>query len=495
MIYSRVYQVFLFCMLFSLPLRAEVVSFHFADTIKSNGTGSINLLKAANSRRDITPSVLEAFRQDGGGNLIFAVDVNEAASGSESADSQGVAIKSARLVVTFTSEAREYTEYKTITRTIIDPIGTDARAIFSTLIGTAGTDRISSHPDSELAGSSLDATLRIPVDIDLSLATSINLHIELLETEVSLGDPEAFYDFSNGYESIALLSREDADYLDALAAGRLSAPLVMTEDASGAGYSWMYYPSSQSYYVAAYEDLFPDKGDYDFNDLVVAYQVAVGVGSNAAVDIIQGNGFLVARGGVYNHDWRLRIEMPTGTSGTATVNFFPADSETPYSGYPKTVAVVDDIDLALVQSVDDYFYDGALPYVNTLVEQQVLKGPRFEFAVNLDNPVAQNKIGLAPFDPYLYVYDTQHEIHLVDKSPVLAYSNTTIQGLSGFRDESGFPFALLLPDYWEPPLAAVDIGLAYPEFIDFVGSSGVTSTDWFMRPMSDKVKALNFRHW
>ena len=34
--------------------------------------------------------------------------------------------------------------------------------------------------------------------------------------------------------------------------------------------SWNYFPSASSYYVVGYEDLYPGKGDYDFNDLTVA---------------------------------------------------------------------------------------------------------------------------------------------------------------------------------------------------------------------------------
>ena len=63
-------------------------SVQLTDVIKSNGTGNINLFK------DLTAAELESFRADNLGRLVFAVDVNEDASGTESSTSQGIALES-----------------------------------------------------------------------------------------------------------------------------------------------------------------------------------------------------------------------------------------------------------------------------------------------------------------------------------------------------------------------------------------------------------------
>ena len=72
-----------------------VTSVQLTDVIKSQGTGNIDLFK------DVTPSELELFRVDNSGLIVLAVDINEDASGSEKASSQGVAIKTVRLTVSF----------------------------------------------------------------------------------------------------------------------------------------------------------------------------------------------------------------------------------------------------------------------------------------------------------------------------------------------------------------------------------------------------------
>ena len=73
----------------------EISSVVLTDVIKSQGTGNIDLFK------DVTAQQLEALRLDNGGALVFAVDINEDASGSEKASSQGVAIKSVTLTVDY----------------------------------------------------------------------------------------------------------------------------------------------------------------------------------------------------------------------------------------------------------------------------------------------------------------------------------------------------------------------------------------------------------
>lgn len=473
---------------------ADISSFLFEHNIKSNGSGLIDLFKPKSKDRSVTGPLLEAFRQDNLGELVFAVDVNEASSGTETADSQGIAIQSAQLSIMLPGETLIIPSFRTPTRSILQPVGSVGRYEYFTLIGTAGTNRISPNENSELTASSLDETLYFSIDRDLSTATGASLEIVLVNTDVALGDPEAFYDYSNGYEEVALLTRDDVLYLEALAPGRFLAPLVITGNQDNS-LNWTHFPSSQDYFVVAYEDLYPARGDYDFNDLVVGYQVSLGMNSQGDVVSIRGRGYLMARGAHYDHDWHLRIELPEWATGNTAITLFPADAHLPMQGYPRIGDFMGFVDLLLVEHVATVYSDGNSTYVNTFDYQAPKKGPRFEFQVSLDIPVAADQIGSSPFDPFLYVHDTGYEIHLVDRQAILPYSRNQLEALSDFRDPSGFPFALVIPDSWHPPLAAVDMGLAYPSFMEFVRSQGGGSTSWYAEPVSDKIKLLPTDVW
>ena len=84
-----------------------VTSVRLRDVI-AQGQGTINLLRASVRDRDPTPGQLEEFRTLNGGDLVFAIDINEAASGTEKSASQGVAVESAWVEVTVGGTTTRY---------------------------------------------------------------------------------------------------------------------------------------------------------------------------------------------------------------------------------------------------------------------------------------------------------------------------------------------------------------------------------------------------
>jgi LruC domain-containing protein len=487
----------LFLSLLSAPFTRgfALESVRLSDVIKSNGSGDIDPLK------DTTATNLEQLRLDNGGELVFAVDVNEAAAGSEKASCQGITVASATLQLTIDGVEYQFSDFSTRTRTLAAIQGSSNRLPYYTLIGDAGSNRISTDTTSDLV-TVFDATLRFPVDRDLSGTTRARLVVGLLDTHVALGDPEAFYDYSNGFEDVALLTAADAAYLDNLAAGRAGAPLVLPTDTyfTEGGSGRAYYPSLAGHYLAAYEDLFPQLGDYDFNDLVVAYRVYTDLDQGGSITAIGAEGYLVARGSSYSHDWHLRIGLPAAVTGSGSYSVFEPDSNSPLPGYPRALNLLGDIDIVPFEDTRSLWSDidpdtGIEHFVNTDWRRPLLKGHRFTLHVELDNPLAQSALESPPFDPYLYVRNTGYEIHSPDKAPVLAGSRNLQDGLSGFSDANGYPFAQVFPEDWLLPSEYNDLGKAYPEYLDFVFSGRNTHTDWHKRPADNWTRPVHPGRW
>ena len=481
-----------------LPLSATAVeSTRLKDVINSSGIGSIDLFRASVQARNLSPADLEAFREDNDGQLAFAVDVNEAASGLEKSSSQGIALDTARLLITIDGVTHTFDEFTTETRSLIARAGETSRSSYYTLIGDGGSGRITSSARSDINSSSFDATIRMPVNMNLANATAARLEIDLLDTNLALGDPEDFYDYSNGFEDVAIVTAGDAAYLDTLAPGREEAPLVevVNDPLAAAPSAQLYFPSQEDFYVAAYEDQFPSRGDYDFNDLVVAYRVNTGLDSNGSVTTIGGEGYLVARGGGFDHDWHLRIALPAFASGSGTLTVFAPDSLEPAPGYPRSISFNGALDMKPFENTRNLWTDGSEAFVNTLRGQEPIRGYRFEFEITLSNRLAVDQLPAAPFDPYLYVHNTGYEIHLPGKSPTLGSSRNARDGLSGFTDSSGYPFGMILPEDWLVPVEYVDFGEAYPDFVEFVTSRGSAQTDWHRRPAANATKAVTRAIW
>lgn len=480
----------------AVPAHAEVLSRRLLDVIKSNGQGSINLFKLSGSRPDLTGADLEAFRVDNNGELVFAVDVNEAANGTEKASSQGVTIKSAVLTVVIDGVTHTFSNYWTRTQTLVAERGATTRSTYFTLLGDSGSSRITSSTDSDLYNSDFDANLYFQVDIDLTQATSASMSIVLLDTDVVRGDPEAFYDFSNGFEDIAIVSRQDAELLDAIAAGAQEAPLVLlTNEVDNSVASALYYPSSTTYYISAFEDRFPNKGDYDFNDAVVAYRVWFSINTRGRVIAIHAVGYLLARGAAYDADWYLRIPVQPAVSGDAVVKFFAAADGVEVTDRTYTQSVQGDITLRALQGLKSLLVDPNREYVNTIAGSAYVSSPKFTIDITLDQEVNTNQIGQAPFDPFLHVLNTNYEIHQAGFTARLNESNNVRNGYNTFVDQDGYPFALVFPDEWAWPIEYEDLGNCYEDFLNFVLSDGATLTDWYRRPNAGRTRSAANGYW
>jgi LruC domain-containing protein len=464
----------------------ELSSVRLTDVIKSQGTGNIDLFK------DLTASQIEQLRIDNDGVLVFAVDINEAASGTEKASSQAVAIKSVRLTVGFADGSQLVYDSAddccfSETQALLAEAPDDTRNLYYTLLGESGSSRITSN---NTVQDVFDSTLKIEVADALDAATSAKLYIVLLQTNDSLGDPEAFYDFSAGFEDLALLNATDTAFIDNYAAGREEAPTVILTNPPEiidplAVANWNYFPSASSFFVVGYEDLYPQKGDYDFNDLTVAYRVQYGMNADGDVVAIQGLAYLITRGSAYSHDWRLRIGLPADASGTLSCTTYPNYRTDPTLGQPCSAAdgssIGAELDLTVFQNTRILFPDpaGSL-FVNTQRlysapwNLKFFNGPRSEFRLDLVSPVPISGILPAPFDPYLHVLDTDRIVRLMEVDPA-------------YQDSNGFPFGMLLTDSWKPPLEFTDTAVAYPLFSDFVSSEGNSSSNWYESYLPDFI--------
>lgn len=477
-----------------LSAAQELASIRLTDVIKSQGTGNIDLFK------DISASQLEQLRAANDGQLVFGVDINEAASGTEKASTQAVTVKYVVLTIGFEDGSQQVYDatsgWFTETYTLVAEAPGTTRSTYYTLLGESGSSRITSNNSIQ---DTFDSTLKIAVTDTLfsdggNNASSATLRIGLLQTNEALGDPEAFYDFSGGFEDLALLDAVDASFIDDYNAGYEEAPmLVLTnppvEIDLMAVDTWNYFPTANTFYLVGYEDLYPAKGDYDFNDLTVAYQVKYGLNVDGDVVAIQGLAYLITRGSAYSHDWHLGIDLPANTSGTLScTTYFPPDYIS--RGFTTTLSqdcsstpqadVSGNLDLIVFEDTLNIYRDpaGSL-FVNTASipgnwNLRYFDGPKSEFRLDLASPTPMASIMSAPFDPFVHVLDTNRLIRLLEVDP-------------SYQDENGYPFGMLLTATWKPAIAAYNVGIPYQNFDPFVQSKGVTNANWYETYVPDYI--------
>jgi hypothetical protein len=201
----------------------------------------------------------------------------------------------------------------------------------------------------------------------------------------------------------------------------------------------------------AFEDLFGQAraGDADYNDFIADYQITeYANGQENAIVRVDGTAKSVAKIAGYNHNFLIAIDSFTG--GADLTIRYPSRT---LSARVKSPAVI-----PLFLSTRDS------------VGQQV------SFSLHFDAPQSRQTMDEPPYNPFLYVWNTGYDIHLIGEESLPGWRS---YGRS-FQDAEGFPWALLVPSTWKHPLEGQRIEVPYPRFTLWRQSFGVEHTDWYL---------------
>ena len=211
----------------SAPAHAQEVPTVLTDKV-SKGQGVIDILQ------DVSAENLGQYFDDTG-QLLLAIDVNEDASGNESSESQGIAIESMELVITTTDGVFTFSDFYTSTTAMVQADGASSAEEYYTVFGTAGSNNITGGT-SDFNISSFDDVIYMD---DIAFTGEIlgaSLNVTFLDTANTGQDTnEAFFDYSNGFEDLAIVGTAEASALESANLGLADAPEGVTYDESPVG--------------------------------------------------------------------------------------------------------------------------------------------------------------------------------------------------------------------------------------------------------------------
>ena len=227
----------------------------------------------------------------------------------------------------------------------------------------------------------------------------------------------------------------------------------------------MNVPADQNITIA-FEDLFgrANAGDADYNDFIANYRIQEVLDAQGRVIrlIIQSEGLQKLAG--YNHAFGIRIDSFNGKAALSGRYINSGGNEARLArrvGAPAEIVLFARTDKAVGKEA--YF---------------VLDFDTPQYLSDDSVPEGTTPLSPPPFNPYLYVYDTRHDIHLADAEPL----RRSINPNDRFIDGDGFPWALLIPIDWEHPAEGQRIEELYPEFTDWRLSGGSDARDWYENP-------------
>ncbi|MFY8109969.1 MAG: LruC domain-containing protein [Bacteroidia bacterium] len=234
----------------------------------------------------------------------------------------------------------------------------------------------------------------------------------------------------------------------------------------------VYYPNQNTFATVAFEDLWPSKGDYDLNDVVVDFQYqAVTDAANRTKDI-KAKYKLRAAGGVFRNGFS--VEMPFNVSEVASVTGNGLGIE---EGSTKAILKVFSNSKAIISGY------------NTNVGVKYTETDTINSTITLTN---SKNITLGNFNPFIYVDEPGkgrgYEVHLTGQTPT-SLVNSAILGTNSdattpskgiyYKTRNNLPFAIAIPERFAYPWEKTQIVLAHLRFASWAQSGGSSYTDWY----------------
>ncbi|MBN2018344.1 MAG: LruC domain-containing protein [Candidatus Cloacimonetes bacterium] len=244
-----------------------------------------------------------------------------------------------------------------------------------------------------------------------------------------------------------------------------------------------YTPAEGQYGTFMWEDLWPEKGDYDMNDLVMDYNVnEVTNASNEIVEVIN-NFYLRAAGAGFL------------TNGFAIQ----------YPNYWEVNGTIDDeLDMAYVDTDNRtvIFFENhkvvfnvssASEWINTWYEYEYVTPVSWSVTIPMTESDKSKVVvpwNLAPFNPFLLQNGVRsHEIHLPDYPPTFEMNTALFDTADDatnlamgiyFRTANYLPWAILIAEGCNYPIEMIQISDAFNYFVEWVLSDGAQKADWYL---------------
>jgi len=243
-----------------------------------------------------------------------------------------------------------------------------------------------------------------------------------------------------------------------------------------------YYASSNLYGTLAFEDLWPAKGDYDFNDLVVDYNFNRISNAQNEVVILRGKFVVRAIGASFKNGFGFTIE---GLNPSAIASIDGQEFTEGYINLNGNGTEAGQTDATIIV-FDNAWKHG---HGNTRLTQDFIAPDTLTLDIHLNAPIPADEFGVAPFNPFIIVnMERGKEVHLPNYAPTdlvdesyfgQSYDDTNPEAGKYYKSEQNLPWALNFPSRFDYPIETVSIDKAHLKFIPWVLSNGEEYKNWY----------------
>lgn len=266
-----------------------------------------------------------------------------------------------------------------------------------------------------------------------------------------------------------------------------------------------YYPSYSTFGTMVFEDLWPSKGDYDLNDIVVGYRI--NQVTNATNKVVEVNGKLIlkAMGASYHNGFGIALGIPSSAVKSTTTTFKNVTGslvkhskttieanglETPVNN-PYNNVSNEGVFVVFDDGYDILKYLGGGGGVNTVIGSPYSTPDTIYFKMEMEIPQNPSSMGNPPYNPFIFANgERSKEIHIQNMVPtgkvnsslfMTNQDNTQPQNNKYYKTSKNLPWGILFFDNFDYPKEGTAIIDAYTFFATWAQSSGTSYTNWYIR--------------
>jgi LruC domain-containing protein len=256
-----------------------------------------------------------------------------------------------------------------------------------------------------------------------------------------------------------------------------------------------YFPSKTQFGTLAFEDLWPSKGDFDFNDVIVDYRFNPITNAANEVVNIQSKFVVRATGAGYSNGFGFQIpilpfgavQSVTGTNLTEQ-GFISTLASGVEANQSKATVIVFDNAWKNFSNINGSNANG-LSGINTSIGGK--SGVPDTLNVNLTfvQPINSSVIGLPPYNPFIIANKQRgKEIHLSDYPPtdlvdanLFGTINDNSNPLTGryYKTINNLPWGINITERYNYTIEKAEIIQGHLKFVSWAQSSGVYFKDWY----------------
>lgn len=238
--------------------------------------------------------------------------------------------------------------------------------------------------------------------------------------------------------------------------------------------------------TVAFEDLWPYKGDYDMNDVVMEYNIDQVYNQDNKVISASGYYKFVHDGAQLKDGFGFQLGVDDSKIQSFSLNTTYTD---PYLFIQRNAKGLE-VDQNLATAI---LFTNAKDVANSSLTDKI-----FNFNIVFTVPISVSQLMTPPYNPFIFTnsdvnnLSRTREVHLPNYPPT-AKADRSLFGLGYdksneslglyYVSEEKFPFSIHIPTSYVVPTEMMRIDAFYPRFNDWVNSFGATNADWYNFPI------------